>query len=72
MQAVGCVMGLLLTQSLQDCIAVSDFFVNRAALIKKYRVHDEILAGPSELDLTNSVISQRKNSSWELHSRVWK
>lgn len=42
-QAVQCVMGLVLTLSSQDCNAVTQIFVNRAALINKYRVHYEIL-----------------------------
>lgn len=71
-QAVQCVMGLVLTRSSQDCSAVAQIFVSRAALIKKYRSHYEILFWPLELDLTNAVISQKKNSSWELHGRVWK
>lgn len=39
------------------CFAVTRIFVNRAALIKKYRVHYEILVWPLELDLTKKRIS---------------
>lgn len=56
-QAVQCVTGLVLTQSSQGCFAVTQIFVNRAALIKKYRVHYEILVWPLELDLTKKRLS---------------